>query len=138
VPRALVGDPRAAIDLVGRDFAPGAISPDTGELLRADFSDASIARFDRAARDLAAAGFAVERIPVVPFDDKTYITYTNGVYETKGGARVVYLPQYGIARMDAVAREKYAALGWSVKPVRVEAPWPYHGTIGCLVNVLAR
>jgi hypothetical protein len=139
---ALVGDPRAAIDVVGRDFTPGPISPDTGEPLRADFTEATIARFDRAASDLAAAGFAVERVPVVPFDDKTYITYTNGVYETSGpaptSARHVYLPQYGIARLDAIAREKYASLGWIVTPVRVSAPWPYHGTIGCLVNVLAR
>jgi len=33
---------------------------------------------------------------VVPFDDKTYVTYTNGVYETRmDGARlrkIAYLP----------------------------------------------
>ena len=137
-PIALVGDPRAAMAIVGNDFAPGAVSTDTAEPLRADFTDASIARFDRAAKELGEAGFVVARVPVVPFEDKTYITYTNGVYETRGGTRIVYLPQYDVPKLDAVAREKYAALGWTVKPVRVALPWPYHGTIGCLTNVLRR
>jgi len=49
----------------------------------------------------------VERIPVVPFDDKTYITYTNGVYETRGALKLAYVPQYGIAALDVTARSKY-------------------------------
>ena len=69
----LVGDPRAGREVVGDGWTPGEESPDTAEPLVADFSDATIAKFDRAAKDLAAAGFRVERIPVVPFDDKTYL-----------------------------------------------------------------
>jgi hypothetical protein len=133
----LVGDPRAAIPVVGRDFAPGEVSPDTAEPLRADFGDATLTRFDRAAADLAAAGYRIERVPVVPFDDKTYITYTNGVYETREG-RIAYVPQYGIAGLDALGRAAYERLGWTVRPVRVREAYPYHGTIGCLTNVLAR
>lgn len=143
----LVGDPRAGRDLVGDKWAPGEESADTGEPLVADFSDASVARFDRAAKDLVAAGFRVERVPVVPFDDKTYVTYTNGVYETRGGRKVAYLPQYrrehesassAIARMDATAAETYRRLGWEVRPIRVRDAYRFHGTIGCLCNILRR
>jgi len=47
------------------------------------------------------------------------------------------VPQYGIAALDVTARSKYEALGWTVKPIRVECV-PFHGTIGCLANVLQR
>ena len=139
----LVGDPSAALPIVG-DYTPGELSPDTGEPLKADFSDATIARFERAAKDLAAAGFRVLRIPTVAFDDKTYFAYTNGVYETRGGKKVAWVPQYAgvddpkIEALDALGRKAYEDLGWEVRPVPVRPAYPYHGTIGCLANVLAR
>jgi hypothetical protein len=134
----LVGDPRAGEALVGARFAPGAASPETGAPLVADGSPAMARRFERAAEDLARAGFRVERIPTVAFDDKTYLAYTNGVLETRGGRRVAWVPQMGVPALDAAARATYARLGWEVRPVAVERAYPYHGTIGCLVNVLAR
>lgn len=134
----LVGDVRAAEVIAGSHFDPHATSPDTGEPLRPDFSDASKRRFDRAASDLARAGFRVERIPNLPFDDKTYLAYTNGVFETRGSHKIAYVPQYGFERLDAFARETYARLGFDVRPIRVRAAYPFHGTVGCLVNVLER
>lgn len=137
---ALVGDPRAALPIVGRDWTPGEVDPDTGEPLHADFSDAMLARFDRAAADLAAAGWRVVRIPEVPFLDKTYMAYTNGVYETRGGGGVktAWMPTFDLPELDARARAVYESLGWTVRPVRARGLYPFHGTIGCLVNVLAR
>jgi hypothetical protein len=137
---ALVGDPRAAMAVVGRDWVPGEMDPDTGDPLRADFSDAMIARFDRAAADLAAAGWRVVRIPEVPFLDKTYMAYTNGVYETRGGGqtKIAWMPTFDLPELDARARAVYESLGWTVRPVRARTLYPLHGTIGCLVNVLAR
>jgi hypothetical protein len=142
---ALVGDPRAAEAIVGSAFVPGETDPDNGEPLRADFSDATVARFDRAAHDLEAAGWRVVRIPEVPFLDKTYMAYTNGVYETRASpardgtaAHVAWVPFFGIPELDARARAVYESLGWQVRPVRSRALYAYHGTIGCLVNVLAR
>ncbi len=134
----LVGDPRRARELVGSDFHPGANSAETGRPLVADFSDVAQRRFDTAAERLAQLGYRVIRIPNVPLEDKTYITYTNGVYETRDGRRIAYLPSYGIDELDLAARETYARLGWEVRPIRVRHVYPYHGTIGCLVNVLAR
>jgi hypothetical protein len=135
---ALVGDPRAARDIVGDRFAPGEVDPDTGEPLRADFSVETMARFDRAARELGAAGWRVVRIPEVPFLDKTYMAYTNGVYETRGASRVAWMPTFDLPELDARARATYEELGWEVRPVRARSLYPFHGTIGCLVNVLGR
>jgi hypothetical protein len=134
----LVGDPSLAKALLPKDWSPGVASTDSGDPLVPDFSAESQARFDRAARDLASAGFAVTRVPVVPFDDKTYITYTNGVFESRGDTRTAYVPQYGVPALDDAARRAYVVRGWNVVPVRVRAAWPYHGTLGCLVNVMAR
>ncbi len=134
----LVGDPRLAEALVGSEFLPGETSRDTGEPLRADFSAATARRFDRLAADLARAGYSVVRIPNVPLDAKTYITYTNGIFEVRRGERIAYLPTYGFGVLDDAARAVYERLGWDVRPIRVARVYPYHGTIGCLVNVLAR
>jgi hypothetical protein len=135
---ALVGDPREARALVGDTFAPGELDPDTGAALRADFSDATVARFDAAAAGLTAAGWRVVRIPEVPFLDKTYMAYTNGVYETRGSSRIAWMPTFDLPALDARATQIYESLGWQVRPVRARHLYAYHGTIGCLVNVLAR
>lgn len=135
---ALVGDPEAGARLVGRDYTPGETSAESGELLRADFSAPTKARFERAAADLAAAGFRVVRIPTVPFDDKTYFAFTNGVYETRGGRRTAWMPSFGVPAIDDAARAVYEGLGWNVIPVSVRSLYAGHGTLGCVVNVLAR
>ena len=134
----LVGDPAAGASLVGRDYVPGEVSPETGAPLRADFSPETLARFERAARDLANAGFRVVRIPTVPFDDKTYFAYTNGIYETRDGQRTAWVPRFDVPSLDQAAAKIYEALGFRVVPVPVRAIYIQHGTIGCLVNVVAR
>ena len=134
----LVGDPEAGARIVGRDYAPGEVSAETGERLRADFSPATVARFERAAADLRAAGYRVLRIPTVPFDDKTYFAYTNGVYETRGGKKTAWMPRFDVPALDDAARAVYESAGFSVVPVSVRALYTQHGTIGCLVNVLSR
>jgi hypothetical protein len=140
----LVGDPRLARSVVGDTYAPGETSPDSGDPLRADFSDAMIARYERAAKDLASAGFRVVRVATVAFDDKTYFAYTNGVYETRAGKKIAWVPQYRagdddpVAKLDAAAKKAYEDLGWETREVAVRMAYPFHGTIGCLANVLAR
>ena len=135
---ALVGDPRLAKAIVGPSFDPAARSPETQQPLGADFSAETVGKFERVAEDLKRAGYTVVRIPNIPLDPKTYVTYTNGVYETRAGRRIAYLPQYGIESLDAAARQIYVSLGWTVSPIRVARVYPYHGTIGCLVNVVER
>lgn len=140
----LVGDPAAGAKIVGPGFMPGEKSVETGALFRADTSEAMQARFDRAAADLTRQGFKVVRIPTVAFDDRTYFAYTNGVYETRNGKKTAWIPAFDsgddslTADLDAAARAVYASLGWEVRPVAVRKLYPRHGTIGCVVNVLAR
>lgn len=136
--QVLVGDPVAARAVVGDAFKPGESRVETDEPLVADFSPAMVARFQRARADLVGHGFDVTDIVNVPFDDKTYLSYTNGVFEVRGGHRIAYVPAYGIPALDASAHATYRKLGWEVVPIRVRTLFPYHGTIGCVVNVLAR
>ena len=134
----LVGDPAAARRLLGETWKPGDPSGDTGDPLAADFSAEMIARFDRAAGEMRRLGYRVERVVNVPLDDKTYVSYTNGVFETRGGRKIAYVPLYGFYAIDSAARAAYERLGWEVVPIRVRSVYPHHGTIGCLVNVLSR
>ena len=136
--QVLVGDPVAARAIVGEGFKPGERSVETGELLTADFSPTMIARFQRAKDDLVAQGFEVTSIVNVPFDDKTYFAYTNGVFEVRGGRRIAYVPVYDIPALDESAHATYRGLGWEVIPIHVRSLFAYHGTIGCVVNVLER
>jgi hypothetical protein len=74
----------------------------------------------------------------VPFDDKTYFAYTNGVFETRAGRHIAWVPVYDVPALDEAALGVYRGLGWEVRPVPARAAFPFHGTIGCLANVLAR
>lgn len=136
--QVLVGDPRAAAAIVGEGFQPGDRSVETEELLVADFSSTTQARFERATEELRAQGFEVTRIVNVPFDDKTYLSYTNGVFEVRDGRHLAYVPAYDIPALDQAAHDVYRKLGWEVVPIHVRSLFPFHGTIGCVVNVLAR
>lgn len=136
--RVLVGDPAAARAIVGKDFKPGEVAAETGEPLLPDFSPETQARFDRAAMELSQQGFAVTRIANVPFDDKTYFAYTNAVFEVRGRKHIAYVPNYEEPPLDEAANEVYRRLGWQVVPIHVRSLYTYHGTIGCVVNVLER
>lgn len=145
--RALVGDPKLARAIAGPNFAPGDAAVETGDALLADDSTETQAQFDRAAADLQRLGWQVSRLPVVAFDERTYMTWTNAVAETRAGNRTVYLPVYArqtddaaspLGRLDRAGAAAWQALGYAIKPIRVAGVWPHHGTIGCLVGVLAR
>jgi hypothetical protein len=136
--RVLVGDPVAARAIVGDGYRPGEQSPESNAALTADFSPAMIERFQRARDALVARGFEVTSIVNVPFDDKTYFAYTNGVFEVRGGRQIAYVPAYDVPALDEAAYATYRKLGWQVVPIHVRSLFAHHGTIGCVVNVLAR
>jgi hypothetical protein len=130
--RVLVGDVAAGLRLLDADPAARAA-------VNADRAPATAARFERAARDLAAAGFEVRRAPVVVLEGGgSYVTYTNALFATERGRAVVYLPTYALAGLDRAAADLYRALGYEVRPVDVSAIWRQNGSLGCLVNVLER
>jgi hypothetical protein len=84
------------------------------------------------------AGFAVERIPLAQDRTGNLITYNNVLMETRGETRIVYMPTYGIPKLDLAAMRTYRDRGFEVRPIDVSETYALGGTIRCLTNVLAR
>jgi hypothetical protein len=108
------------------------------QLGKADFSDRAVKPFLNAAYQLRAAGMHIVRVPTAYIEPQVYITYTNGVFETRGGKRIAYVPCYNVPELDEAAFNAYRNAGWEVKPIHVGSVYKYRGTIGCLINVLER
>ena len=146
--RVLVGDVRA-----GQKLMPaGAVPVD-------DDIDGHARRFDHVAELLAQRGFEVHRIPVVILPGAgSYVTYTNALFDRcsaslrgaarsgeagpcdrePGGTPVVYLPTYRVPELDDAAARTYEGLGFRVVPIDVSSIYQLNGSLGCLVNVMAR
>ena len=123
-----VGDVRAGVQLLG------------DEPLELDDVDVEARRFDHAAELLAAHGFHVVRVPVlVRAGAGSYVTYTNAVFDRRAdGKRVVYMPTYQLPALDRAGQAFYEAQGFEVHPIDVSPIYGLNGSLGCLVNVLAR
>src|SRR5262249_29472112 len=125
-----VGDMRAGVALLGDDTK-----------LALDDVDVQAARLDRAAALLAARGFTVVRVPVLVLKaGGSFVTYTNALFDRApaDGLRIVYLPTYSQPALDAAAIAFYRARGFEVHPIDVTPIYGLNGSLGCLVNVLAR
>ena len=69
--------------------------------------------FDAVARQCAAAGYRVFRIPVVPgVDGRTFVTYVNAILDERDGRRIVYMPVFRCAEVLNAA----AAAVWFPAP----------------------
>jgi hypothetical protein len=123
-----VGDERTGVALLG---------PDPGIPL--DDVEVEAARFDRAAAELVRHGFRVVRVPAVVLAGAgSYITYTNALFDVRDGHRIVYMPTYAQPAIDRAAQRFYEAQGFEVHPIDVSPIYRLNGSLGCLVNVLAR
>jgi hypothetical protein len=131
----LVGDPAWGQKLLPPDFDTAARLPGG-----ADFTPATQELFDAVARQCAAAGYRVLRVPVVPaLDRKSYLTFVNVLLDTENGRRVVYLPHYaGADPLNATARSIWEGLGFEVRPIDCTATYRRYGCLHCLVNVIRR
>jgi hypothetical protein len=129
--RVLVGDARAGVALL----PPGARLPRAVEQRLAE-----LRKFDAVADALAARSFRVIRVPLVPLVDRlTYVSYQNALLERRADGRLhAYLPQYGLAALDAAGRSAYERAGVVVHPIDVSSVYGHTGAVRCLVNVLAR
>ncbi len=127
----MVGDVHAGLALL--DQVPEAQRP------KLDDVAVQAARFDRAAALLAGPGFRVLRMPVLVLDGGgAFVTYTNALFDRHGDRRVVYLPTYSLPALDRAATEIYEREGFEVHPIDVTPIYQLDGSLGCLVNVLAR
>jgi hypothetical protein len=96
-------------------------------------------RFDRAAELLAARGFRVLRVPVVVLQGAgSYVTYTNALFDRRGETRIIYMPTYNLPALDETGAAFWRAQGFEVHPIDVSSIYQLNGSLGCLVNVLAR
>jgi hypothetical protein len=126
-----VGDPRAGVALLATEPA--------GAGLPLDDLETEAKRFDHAAEQLAARGFKIVRVPALVLAGAgSYVTYTNALFDRHGSTRVVYLPTYSLPALDAAAKQFYEAQGFEVHPIDVTSIYRLNGSLGCLVNVLAR
>jgi hypothetical protein len=127
-----VGDVRAGVALLAHE--PG------GRGLELDDVAIEARRFDHAAQLLAARGFHVVRVPALVLAGAgSYVTYTNALFDRDAvGRRVVYLPTYSLPALDAAAQKFYEGQGFVVHPIDVTPIYRLNGSLGCLVNVLAR
>jgi len=122
-----VGDIRAGVKLLG----------DTP--LALDDVDLEAARFDKAAELLAAKGFRVVRVPALVLAGAgSYVTYTNALFDVRDGHRVIYMPTYALPALDDAGKRFWQAQGFEVHPIDVSPIYRLNGSLGCLVNVLAR
>jgi hypothetical protein len=141
-----VGDERLALALldaahVDRDSLD--LDPDV---------ETHIRRLDHAAELVAARGFHVVRFPALVLEGgRTYVTYTNAVFDRAGrqtndqlihdvkpDQRIVYLPTYDLPVLDDEAARLYASLGYAVRRIDVAPIYHRNGSLGCLVNVISR
>ncbi len=122
-----VGDVRAGVALLGA--TPFAL----------DDVAVQAARFDRAAALLAARGFRVVRVPALVLPGGgSFVTYTNALFDRLGDTHVVYLPTYALPTLDDAAAAFYERQGFEVHRIDVSPIYRLNGSLGCLVNVLAR
>jgi hypothetical protein len=66
------------------------------------------------------------------------VTYTNALFDRDAGGPVVYLPTYDLPALDRAAVALYKLLGARVVPIDVSTVYRLNGSLGCLVNVMAR
>lgn len=160
--KMLVGSPALAIEAfskltpqerasVNQAMARQAgLDPDSdviGELIAANNSPQCQANYDNVARQLAAEGYEVERMPSMVGLRTTwklpYLTYNNCMMEVYPGedgetVRKVYLPTYGCEPLDKIAIEMYRSNGFEVVPLEMAAISKLEGAIRCSTYAVER
>ena len=107
---------------------------------------------DAIAKQLAAAGYQVVRIPALipdqqlPVDEQgdvmpqyPFLSYCNILTETRQNRSIAYVPQYGFDKLDRDARRAWEALGYQVRTIKGFATSAmYGGALRCCTKVLLR
>ncbi len=106
----------------------------------ADFTPGTQRLYDAVAEKVAAAGYRVVRIPVIPScDGKTFLTYVNVIIDRRDGQKIVYMPVYrGAESLNDAAEAVWQGLGYEVRRVDCTSTYRYFGNLHCLVNVLEK
>ena len=70
--------------------------------------------------------------------DRHYHAYLDPERDIEEGAAKVHGLTREFLADSLTPLAVYRRLGWEARPVSARAAFPYHGTLGCLVNVLQR
>lgn len=101
-------------------------------------------QFDDNARVIKEAGFEIGRLPYLQGPPRmSWVTYNNCLMESytkEDGTKVrrVFLPEYGLPKLDQAAEEVYKAKGFEVIPLQLAALTAMRGAIRCISNVYDR
>ncbi|MCG3179580.1 MAG: hypothetical protein BIFFINMI_01918 [Phycisphaerae bacterium] len=132
--RAVVGDVRAAEPL-----CDAAVLADAGGRMPAADRDRLADQLDRLADRLAGLGYRVTRVPLMPSAaPRAWMSYNNGLAQTRGGAALYCMPTFGVARMDRAAAAAFESAGARVTAIDCSAVWRLGGSLRCLVNATGR
>jgi N-dimethylarginine dimethylaminohydrolase len=127
----LLGDPRAGAEAL----ADGENVKGFGSIRQTKLLELA-EEYDRIEKRLLEEEFEVKRIPILHADDRVIVTWTNAVAEARDGKRVVYLPCYGLKRLDRAAQDVWEALGFETAPISAEALIVLGGGVRCVTNAL--
>jgi len=137
---AVVGDVRPAEEMVkANPEIRSALLPAGGEAdpaFRADLT----ARLDRIALRMRALGYRVVRVPLLPSaTPRAWMSYNNGIIETRDGKTIFYMPTFGVPALDAAAAMSFRTQTCcTVIPIDCAKVWHLGGSLHCLVNVVGR
>ena len=140
--RVLVASPAAGLGALGeRSFSLATDEEDEEPWECDDTAPGSAAQkcFDAVADEIRQRGYEVVRMPaLVNVDEDWMVTYNNVLLEEYGQRRVVYMPVYGIPKLDDLAETLYTELGYEVRKIDVSSIFHLGGAVRCLVNVTQR
>ena len=129
--KVMVGDPDLGLRLYRESGA--------GEVDQFPADDATLQPFRHVIHLLEEGGFDVVRVPlVVTSEPQVYMTYNNGIAESRDGEKSFYMPVYGIPALDDAAAACYERCGYIVKRVRVASLYRHTGSLRCLVGIVRR
>ena len=97
-------------------------------------------RCEFVAQWLIERGYEVVRMPIYSCEDaKVFVTWNNVLCETRADGRLhVYMPVYGSAVHDLIARSVWESVGAVVHDVCVAKIFVHRGSVRCLTQVVRR
>ena len=137
---AFVGDVRLAETLLAR-HAPEleTACQSAGGLADAPTRTELVRQLDHVADQMRSLGLPVVRVPLVPSaTPRAWMSYNNGIVETRAGRTFYYMPSFALKPVDDAAADAFRAAGCQVLPIDCSRIWHLCGSLHCLVNVVER
>ncbi len=138
--QAAVGDVRLAEKVVAQHpEVLEALAPANGEATP-EFRVDLTTRLDRIAQQMESLGYTVVRVPLLPSaTTRAWMSYNNGIVETRNGETIFYMPTFGAKALDEAGAEAFrTTMGCRVIPIDCSTIWQLGGSLHCLVNVVGR